>query len=358
MSSLTILRSEVPEERDQWLAAWKSWPGREASAHPTYVELFADEGHQCRCAWLEADEGRVLFPFIVRPLKGEEWAEDDTSAVDLTNAYGYGGAFCWDVNDKAVLSERFWEEFDAWAHERGAVSLFARLTLAEEHRLEWPDGLVELMKNVVRPLDRPLDDIWMDYDHKVRKNVKTARDDYGLDVSIDTSGETLDEFLEVYLDTMDRVGADDWYYFPREFYERMISEMPDNFAFFHVKEDGEVIASELVIVSVDNIYSFLGGTHADAFDKRPNDYLKHKIVDWGIEHDKKAFVLGGGFDGEDGIFKYKRSFAPDGVVQYFVGNRVFDKDAYADLVSQRSEWEQSQGNQWEPKDDYFPAYRS
>lgn len=356
MSELIVWRAEDAKERASWLHAWKSWVGKEASGHPTYVELFAAEGQYCRCAWLNSPYGKVFFPFIVRPLAREDWATR-SDAVDITNAYGYGGPFCWDITDKEKLAADFWQQFDEWAMDNHAVSLFARLTLFEEDRLDWPDALVALNPNVVRFLTQPVDEIWMQYAHKVRKNVQRAERS-GLTVAVDLEGRTLARYLEIYLGTMDRVNASSWYYFPRTFYERMIAEMPGNFAFFHVYEGQRVIASELAIISDTHIYSFLGGTEADAFNKRPNDLLKHEMVKWGIQNGKSAFVLGGGFRGEDGIFHYKKSFAPDGVMPFFVGTRVYDETTCESLVAQRREWEATQDRAWQPQENYFPAYRS
>jgi hypothetical protein len=102
----------------------------------------------------------------------------------------------------------------------------------------------------------------------------------------------------------------------------------------------------------------LGGTLPDAFPLRPNDLLKHEIILWARETGKKAFVLGGGYGSDDGIYRYKKSFAPQGSVPFSVGTRIHDKNVYDHLVERRRLWESEHQNEWQPRSGWFPEYRA
>jgi hypothetical protein len=65
---------------------------------------------------------------------------------------------------------------------------------------------------------------------------------------------------------------------------------------------------------------------------------------WAKRAGKRRFVLGGGHEPDDGIFRYKRSFAPGGLVPFEVGMRVLDPERYAELSGGR-------------ETTFFPAYR-
>ncbi len=352
MSEFVILDASLPTERERWLALWGAWPDREVSAHPGYVELFVRSQDQSLCAALIGATGNVMFPLILRPLNGESWAEG-SSVCDLTTPYGYGGPFIWGQPD----ADLFWSELTAWMQSVHAVCLFARLSLFPEQRLDFAGEVTFSLMNVVRRLDITPQAIWLDYEYKVRKNVSKARRN-GLVVEVDLDGTKLEDFLKVYCATMNRRGAADRYLFPKSFFEVIIRELKGQFAFFHCMSEDKVISTELVLSSAQHIYSFLGGTLAEAFDLRPNDLLKHAIVEWGQGHGKRAFVLGGGYADDDGIFRYKRSFAPQGVVPFCVGMRVNDLQAYAELIRKREAWEHSHGRAWQPADGFFPAYRA
>jgi lipid II:glycine glycyltransferase (peptidoglycan interpeptide bridge formation enzyme) len=209
----------------------------------------------------------------------------------------------------------------------------------------------------VRSLDHDPESLWMDYEHKVRKNVKTATR-AGLRVEVDLDGSRLDEFLEIYSETLQRREAPEEYFFPKEFFLTIVRELAGEFVFFHVIDNTRVVASELVLVSAQAVYSFLGGTRSEAFALRPNDLLKHSAFEWAHGQGKSFFVLGGGYEPEDGIFRYKKSFSPRGVVPFCVGTRVLDASAYWELVKKREAYELRRGEAWEPRSEYFPAYRS
>ncbi|HAN86984.1 MAG TPA: methicillin resistance protein [Firmicutes bacterium] len=352
VTSFKLMNSSIAADRSLWLNVWASWEEREVAAHPTYCELFCRPDDQAMCCLMEDAKGTVLFPFILRPLAGEPWASEYADTHDIITPYGYGGPFAWGDPDWRL----FWQEFNEWARSSNIASLFARLSLFEDQLIPF-DGCVETKApNIVRTLSMPADELWMDYEHKVRKNVKKARRS-GLVVGVDYEGARLDDFLDIYTQTMQRRDAAEFYYFDREFFETLIKDLFGSFAFFHALQNQQVVSTELVLLSANHMYSFLGGTRVDAFDLRANDLLKHSIVRWGIENGKKAYVLGGGYEYGDGIFRYKMSFAPNGQVPFRVGCSVYDPDLYTSLIRSREQWESEQGIGWRPSLGFFPEYR-
>jgi hypothetical protein len=257
--------------------------------------------------------------------------------------YGYGGAFFWG-GERDALARVFWPAFDTWAAEERVVSEFVRLALFEDELLPYPGECEQRLVNVVRDLVPTADELWMDCEHKVRKNVKKARR-AGVTIEFDVGGARLDDFLRLYLDTLDRREAPGRYRFPRAYFERL----PDQCVYVHALHDGEVVSSELVLLSGHNAYSFLGGTDSEAFELRPNDLLKWELILWLKQSGKRRFVLGGGYDADDGIFRYKRSFAPHGLVPFFVGRRVLQPELYRELMQRTGAPSESA---------FFPAYRT
>jgi hypothetical protein len=281
------------------------------------------------------------------------WASGCEGIYDLTTPYGYGGAFTWGSPPVDI----FWRAWEAWIERTGIVCAFVRLSLFPDQLASFRGTVEESSLNVVCPLDLDPSAIWTGYEHKVRKNVNKARR-AGLEVIVDLDGEHLEDFLQIYRSTMERRNAGAEYYFPPEFFRRLIRNLAGQFAFFHVLWDGRVVSTELVLSSVDHLYSFLGGTLTEAFDLRPNDLLKHAVIEWGRDLGKKAYILGGGYERGDGIFRYKLSFAPDGIVPFMVGKKIYDQTRYGELVERRRRWELDRGGSWTPDLKFFPVYRS
>jgi hypothetical protein len=323
--------------------------------HPAYGELFRAQGDRLFCAIWQEEGGGVLFPFITRPLAREPWADGYEQLWDAINPYGYGGPYVW--GNGVGVATRYWESFGQWARDFRLVSLFARLSVFPEQLVSFDGEVEERAPNVVRSLELTEDELWADYEHKVRKNVKRALVS-GLTVEEDPEAKELDAFLQIYNSTMDRRDAASGYYFSRDFFAQIVATLPGQFTFFHVRDCKRIVSTELVLVSQKNIYSFLGGTIEDAFKMRPNDLLKHEIIRWGMRHGKRSFVLGGGYGGPDGIFRYKMAFAPGGQVPFRVARRIDLPDAYRALVGARSTFENTKDRDWSPVEGFFPAYRS
>jgi len=335
------------------MEAWNAWPSREIWAYPSYAELFGRKCDRVLCALMDAPDGAILFPFILRPLASEPWTGTDNRDWDVTSPYGYGGPFCWGTPN----AKEFWTSFDNWSKCTGVVCSFIRLSLFPEQMIPFPGHVEEKTPNVVRRLDLDSHDIWMDYKHKVRKNVKKAKR-AGLEVEIDFNGVNLNDFISIYYSTLKRRGAPRRYYFSRRFFEDIIKDLYGQFAFFYIVHQKRILSAELVLVSVNYLYSFLGGTLQQAFQFCPNDLLKHEIIEWGRKQGKKAFVLGGGYKGPDGIFRYKLSFAPKGEVPFSVGKKIYNAESYNRLEKERSKWKAGQNNDRNQPPDFFPVYRS
>lgn len=270
----------------------------------------------------------------------------ENTYFDLYSPYGYGGFW----SDETLTQDAV-KEYEQLCLEKGYVCEFVRFQLFQKYK-DYFGGCVEsYTHNVIRNLEIPLDDMMMDFEHKVRKNLKKAVAS-GLEIEVDLTGERMDDFLRIYYGTMDRRGAKCNFFFDRSFFET-ISCMKENATYFHAIYEGKVISTELVIYGAENAYSFLGGTDCNYFDLRPNDYLKFEIIKWCKDKGLRNLVLGGGYGYDDGIFKYKRSLAPNGVVDFYVGKKIFNQTVYDNLIALRKKTNPDCENSR-----FFPAYRA
>lgn len=351
-----VLSASVADDYATWLRLWEMLPGRSVFAHPAYAGLWLPPGATALCAAFESPVGIVLFPFHLRKLPQEPWVPSGMEdAHDVITPYGYGGAFA--AGDRRALAAEFWACLGEWYAVNRVVAEFVRLSLFADDILEYPGDVRELQLNVTRSLDVEEAELWNDYEYKVRKNVRRARSE-GLAVVADTTGNRAAEFLAVYHETMDRRGARPEYYVSPEFLDQIRVRLAGHFVYFHVLHGESVVSTELVLHSDTAAYSFLGGTTAGAFSFRPNDLLKHTIILWAKAAGKRTFVLGGGATPHDGIFQYKKSFAPRGCVPFKIGTRVLMEDAYAGLLEARHAFLGRGPVQADLRAGFFPAYRA
>jgi hypothetical protein len=351
--SCVLLDAAVPEQEAKWRAVWEAWPHRDVVAHPRYVQLFARQWDRTVCACQIGPDGAVLFPLIVRPLRVEPWAGED-DVCDLVSPYGYGGPFGWG----AYSAEAFWSGFDRWAQSVQAVSLFVRLSLFTDHLIPFRGETVVKGPAVVVPLDLPAERLLDSYDKAARKNVRQAERE-GVTIEVDLPGRRLDDFLRIYYSTMDRLGARPMYYFPKTFFESLLTHLAGQTVFFHALRGDRVLSTELLLVSEDYLYSFLNGTIEEGMPVRANPLLRHAVNLWAKAQGKRYVVLGGGYEAaDDSLFRYKQRYAPNQPWSFCVGTRILDGFLYQQLVDRRATWEQEQGRTWSPAADFFPSYRA
>ncbi|HZZ83187.1 MAG TPA: GNAT family N-acetyltransferase [Anaeromyxobacteraceae bacterium] len=349
-----VLDAATAEGAAAWMELWRGWPDREVMAHVEYVRLFARPCDRVVCAVGESDGRVVFFPLLLRPLAAEPWARPGEDHWDAATPYGYGGPFTW--GGGAQRDEAFWAAHAAWCAEERVVSTFARLSVVPGQLASVPPVVTTPLQNVICSLEGGPAAAWARYRHSARNNVRHARK-AGVSVEVDETGARLDAFLAIYRRTMSRRGAAAWYFLPRELFERIQARLAGQYAFFHARLGDEIVSSELVLCSKENVYAFLGGTLEEGFHARPNDLLRHEVVEWAAARGMLRYVLGGGHGEDDGVFRHKRAFAPHGVVPFRVACLVHDERACAELVGQRASNARRAGREWSPAEGYCPRYR-
>jgi hypothetical protein len=354
-NEIAFLDASRPEDYQKWVDLWWEWPGRDIMAHPDYVRLFARPEDRALAAVLRTAGGGILYPFLLRPLAAEPWAPAGMEGCDLTTPYGYGGPFCWGA--RPADAEAFWSRFDSWAIAQGVVTSFARLSLFSEHLLPFNGDTLENGPNVVRNVQLSNDGLWNDYGQHARKYIQRARE-RGVRILFDPAGKGLGDFMAIYRATMDRRKASQNYYFPPSFFETFLQSLAGHFIFVHAIVERQVLSSEILLFSQNHAYSYLGGTLPEGFPLGANYLLKNESFKYCRDMGIKSVVLGGGYQPNDGILRYKRHFGASGELPFRLGAKTYDLEGARQLVDRRCRWELAQGRPWTPAPSYFPAYRS
>ena len=350
---ISIITANNPEKWDHIVRSFKQY---DVNYLFDYAMAFRINGDgEPILIYYEDDNTRAINVVMKRDIALSGFFKDKLPTntwYDLSTPYGYGGFWIEGENYEAVNNA-----YNTFCMEQGFVSEFVRFHLFSNYQQQFDSFTETITHNIVRNLEPSIDDIFMDFEHKVRKNIKRANS-YGLEAEIDYSGKRLDDFLRIYYGTMNRSEAKMNFYFTKEFFEQL-GRMKDNLVYIHVLYNGKVISTELVLYGTENCYSFLGGTNHDYFHMRPNDFLKYEIIKWAKGKGLKRFILGGGYGDDDGIFRYKKSFAPNGVCDFYIGKKIFDRNKYYELLHMRFD-DHSTANDRTALNDlkgFFPKYR-
>lgn len=332
---------------------WEIWPERDIVAHPGYAEIFSRPGDRTVCACQYTLNGGIVYPLIVRSIGAEPWVGGLSDACDLVSPYGYGGPFGWGENN----SDIFWTAFEVWARSIHAVSLFTRFSVFAEQLIAFPGEREIKGPSVIVGVTGDPQNLLKSYEKAARENVRQA-ERAGVAVEVDADCQRLDEFLHVYYATMKRLDALPLYFFSKGFFERLVQTFSRQALLIHAFYQRQVVSSELLLLSENYVYSFLGGTTDAGMQVRANPLLRHAVNMWAAMNGKRAVLLGGGYAGKDSLFRYKQRFAPNSREEFVVGRWIFSPSVYRMLVDRRMEWERRTNSTWTPVPGFFPAYRS
>lgn len=342
-----MLQEYSVDQKEKWNSIVTSFENYDVFYLNEYVQAFKNHGDgEPVLFYYEDDSLRGINVVMKRDIANDKHFVgklEHGKLFDFSTPYGYGG---WITEGNGEI-EPLSKEYIDWCKTNGIICEFVRFSLFSNTREAYYGTVVPRTNNVVCFLDKSIEEMFSVFEHKVRKNYRKA-EKFGLEIQVVEEDSSIEDFLRIYYSTMDRNDAEGEYYFKEDFF-RTINEMNGHFAYFNVLLDGKVISTELVIIGSDTMYSYLGGTDSNYFDYRPNDFLKVKIIEWGIEKGFKKFVLGGGYGSDDGIFRYKKSFSPEGIIQFYTGQYIFNEVLYNKLVSERVVDEETK---------FFPKYRA
>jgi len=350
-------------ERASYYNVWIETLSKRPHDHPGFLEMMKPACYRpMAVVYQHSSNSRIIYPFYCRYLNDLPAFDDlDVQYMHLLSPYGYGGPLYEGLqSEQEDASIAFEELFNNELIRRNFVSEFVREDIFSARLARRFAGtLLEQQPNVVVRLQRSDEDIWRSYKAKVRKNVNRAKGLH-LRAEFDRAGQYLGDFLKIYYETMERTNASKTFFITEEKF-RWLTEtlgLDGGLMYVHILDGDTIVSTELLLLSQDTIYSFLGGTLESAFAKRPNDLLKHEVIRWGRENRFKWYVLGGGATPSDGIFRYKEAFDPESIFPFFVRRNIINHDVYQQLIDKRFHYENKKGNHWVVRPDFFPEYLS
>jgi len=302
--------------------------------------------------WREAGH-MIALPLLVRPIDPSH----PQSWQDATSVYGYGGPVASPLALPDSVVQHFQTALFQAFQELRIVTAFSRLhPLLPQHSLL--NGLGEFRikgPTVSIDLTEPEEVQWAGYHKRCRNTIRKLLD-AGFVCVHDTEMRYLSEFVEVYHETMGRVGAHRNYYFDLAYFRALARELGPALHLFVVLHNGGVAAASLATLAGGIMQDFLGGSR-NAFLKMSPDRLSVD-TERRCARQMGAHVLhlGGGVGSqEDSVFDYKARFS-DRRHTFSTWQALFLPEVYRELCEAKVRLDAAQNLQ-ATNPDYFPAYR-
>lgn len=299
---------------------------------PEYYALYEHNGDGTACCFVyEEDNELILYPFLLNSINILGYDLND-EYYDIQGAYGYNGIVTSSRNEEFLA--RFYECFDRYCHENRIVAEFSRFhPLLNNQTLASPKMELFYSRRTVKlDLSLTIEEIWMNQFSSKNRNVIRKAEKDGV-IIIESQDYAF--FREMYDQTMHNVNAEDFYYFPAEYYESFKETFADNLTLCFAMYDGKPIAGSMFIFSKDYAHYHLSGRDKNYHKIAANNAILWYGIQLAKERGCKWFHFGGGTTSakDDLLLHFKQNFSKENG-EFWIGKRIHDYDVYDKILEQ------------------------
>jgi len=345
------------EQNMDWNDLIKSFPDYDVYYLPQYARAFEKIGDGiAQLLYFEGHGLRAANVVMLRDIAMDERFAgriDLHTYYDFVTPYGYGGwIFEGEISNKSISNLN--ENYQEYCRAHGIISEFVRFhpQMGSE---EVCTNLYEIVTHApVVSLDlQDPETIWNNISGYKRNRIRKAiKNDVAILTGFDYS--LLQQFQDIYNETMRRNQARAYYFFSQEFYSSVLADLKDNALIFYAVKDGIVLAMDIMIMAGKRMNYHLGGSRLEYRSLEPNTLLMYSAALWGYEHGYNSLMIGGGLGSEeDSLLRFKQGFNQKSNHVFKTGRRIFDKDRYRKLCDTRKHYGDHNVNST-----FFPWYRS
>lgn len=351
--------SKIITDKKEWSESLKNFKEKDIYFEYEYLDLYRTDTDTPILFFMTSSLGKAIYPFMLRDISYEEKLNgkiEKNKYFDITTAYGYGGPIVEPLNekDRENLLKEFYSKLNDYYREKNIVTEFIRFSplLLNHKDMDTVIDSSFLRKTVATDLQSYGDPIYGEVKKRKRNSAKKCRK-LGMKTVFEFAPKNFDRQLKIYYDTMERNDATDFYYFSKDYFEKMFKTLSENLLLVNVMLDEKLIGFELCFLYEKFIHTHLAGTLSEHLRDSPNDLSIVDVISWGHENGYKYLFAGGGTTNEedDSLLFYKRSFSKNTEFDFHVGQKIWNPVVYDKLCSL------AHGSEL-PDHDFFPLYRS
>lgn len=287
----------------------------------------------------------IALPVVIRPV-------ENTLYFDITSVYGYAGpVFHFSTEEiKNKLIEFFKTSFLSYCKENMIISVFARLhpLIDQKDILLGLGNIVDLNKTVSVDLTLNPEEQRREYRKSLKSELNQLRKKE-IFIESTTNPASINDFITIYYETMDRVNASENYYFSKDYFYEFLNNDDFEAELLVAKKDQKVIAGAIFTFTDKIMQYHLAGTTEDYIKDTPMKLLLDHARIMGNDSSALNLHLGGGVGGsdEDSLFNFKSGFSKK-FTQFSVWQYIVDEEVYDSLSKGIKKLDCN----------FFPAYRS
>lgn len=328
---------------------------------PQYHALAEDAGEGTARLFVYREGDCVIaLPLLLRPLDGLAGVSPvGESCWDATSVYGYAGPICVPSEPPESVIRGFQSALQEQLRALQIVTVFSRLhPIIPQHSLLRGLGECHAYNRTVSiDLTLPVETQRAAFRKNHKEGINKLR--RARVTCVHAEGDLLlDEFLDIYDETMRRVGAQESYFFPRAYFERLASDLPGQVNRFICLHQGRAICGGVFVECCGMLQYHLGGTLDDSLKLAPMKLLVEDVRLWANRRGLQIFHIGGGTTSrmDDPLLHFKLGFSSR-VHEFAVWRWVLSPAIYQELCAAKSQWN-GQHALCITQTAFFPQYRA
>lgn len=337
---------QVIESTPDWELLLKTFKDPDVYYTREYGNLFAKmEIGQLHAAFYKDELSKVFYPFIKRKV---DWAGEEI--YDIVTPYGYGGPLL-EGSEQSIRS--FYDCFTDYCNENNIITETIRFhpIIRNYEVCKNIMDVAYIRKTTAVDLTLSIEEIREHYSVMNKRNLTRARKGGLFCFLAENTVENIRQFIGLYQETMNRNEADGFYYFTEDyFFQQMEStSISDSYLLF-AKYKSEIVAGVLVMKGLHFSHYHLGASKTSYLHLKPNNLLFDFMIEFCQSKGSTLLHLGGGYQENDGLFKFKSSFTNNNSFEYFIGKRVYNQEIYNKIIEDVK-------SRYKVNEQYFPIYR-
>ncbi|HBX50599.1 MAG: hypothetical protein A2W98_01150 [Bacteroidetes bacterium GWF2_33_38] len=304
-----------------------------------YMRIYeSDNENKMNFYFFEQQNNIALYPFFKNMIP-EIYNNYNQNFYDIQSAYGYCGILT-NSYEPSFIND-FYKSFEKYCIQNNIIAEFTRFNpLLQNHQFSKNHLTVIFDRETVAlELNQSYDNIWLnEYSSKNRNMIRKAQKlGFSSKIISNPSKEDIDKFISIYYHSMEKVGAEKYYFFDNNYFYNIFGDLKENsYLFFIIDNENQVVCSSIFFHYGDYFHYHLSGRSEKA-DNSVNSFLLDEAVKFAKSKGAITFHFGGGrtADSDDSLLKFKTSFSKTRL-SFYIGKKIHNTEVYTNIVKQ---WE-------------------
>lgn len=315
------------------------YPMQDIYFDANYISIYEKlgEGRSRSFVYTNKDK-KATYSFLINSVNDLNF-DLDKEYFDIQSAYGYNGVLTNSYDSQFI--EAFYKVFSNYCNNNNIIAEFTRLhpLLGNQEFSKNHMQIVFDRETVALNLQQSYTTIWTnEYSSRNRNMIRKAQKiGYSSKIIVQPSRQEIDQFISIYNSNMKMVGAEEYYYFNKDFFYSTFAQLKEHVLLINIEDNmGQVVCSTIFFHYGGFFHYHLSGRTVDA-DNSVNNFLLDEAIKYSRDTGAKTFHLGGGRSSatNDSLLKFKSNFSKTRL-PFYIGKKIHNQEIYDEVVRQ---WE-------------------